>query len=173
MKTKLTLLLMLVGLSAYAQSTISKGTFIYDPVTTANQAKVQTAAPASADAGLTVRNIPTPQTAGGLSTFHLESAASTNATVIKASIGQVFGWYIYNSNAAARKVAFHNTTTTPTAGAGIFFTLIIPPGSAANVFTETGIAFSSGIAITTVTGLPDNNASAVAADDLNINIFYK
>ncbi len=114
----------------------------------------------------------TPATSGGLSTFHLESAASTNATNIKASAGQVFGWFIYNSNAAARKVAFHNTSGTPTAGASIFFTVVIPPSSAANVEFTNGIAFGTGIAITTVTGLADSNSTAVAADDLNINIFY-
>jgi hypothetical protein len=114
-----------------------------------------------------------PATTGGLTTFHLVSAATTNATNIKASAGQVFGWYIYNSSAAARKVAFHNTAGSPTAGASIFFTLVIPAGSAANVFTDTGIAFSTGIAITTVTGLADSDATAVAANDLIINIWYK
>jgi hypothetical protein len=111
--------------------------------------------------------------AGGMTTFHLESAATTNATVIKNTPGQVYGWYIYNSNAAARKVALHNAATSPTAGASIFFTLVIPATSAANVFSDVGIAFSTGIAITTVTGLPDANASPVAVDDLNINIFYQ
>jgi hypothetical protein len=154
-------------------STITKGVYLQDPTTPATQAKVQTTAPASTDAALTTRPVFTPQIAGGLSTFHLESAATTNATVIKASAGQVYGWFIYNSNAAARKVAFHNLSGTPTAGASIFFTLVIPALSAANVFDDMGITFSTGIGITTVTGLPDNNAAAVAADDLNINIFYK
>lgn len=114
-----------------------------------------------------------PQTTGGLTTYHLVSAATTNATVIKASAGQVFGWYIYNANATARKVAFHNTASTPTAGASIFLALVIPPLSAANVFGETGIAFSTGIAITTVTEVLDSGNTTVSLNDLNINIFYK
>ncbi len=113
-----------------------------------------------------------PGTSGGLTTFHLVSAATTNATNIKASAGQVFGWFIYNSNAAARKVAFHNSDSAPTAGASIFFSLVIPPNSGANVFTDTGIAFSAGIGISTVTGLADSDATAVALNDLIINIFY-
>lgn len=113
-----------------------------------------------------------PRTTGGYTTFHLVSAATTNATNIKASAGQLFGWYIYNSNAAARKLALHNTSGTPTAGAGIFFSLVIPPSSGANVFSATGIAFSSGIGITTVTGLADSDATGVAANDLIINLFY-
>lgn len=112
-------------------------------------------------------------TADGDSVFHLVSANSTNATNIKASAGEVTGWFIYNSNANARKVAFHNTAGTPTAGASIYFTLVIPGLGAANVSLPTGIAFSTGIAITTVTDLNDAGTSVVGLNDLNINIFYK
>ena len=45
---------------------------------------------------------------GGATVFHLVSTNSTNATNIKASAGKITGWYIYNSNGSARKVAFHN-----------------------------------------------------------------
>lgn len=114
-----------------------------------------------------------PKTSGGLSVSHIVSAASTNATVVKASAGQLFGWYIYNSNASARKVAFHNSASTPTAGSSIFFTVVIPPTSGANVEYTNGIAFSSGIAVTMVTGLADSDSTAVAANDLVCNLFYK
>jgi hypothetical protein len=105
--------------------------------------------------------------------YHLASAASTNPSVIKASGGTVNGWYIYNSNGSARKVAFHNIATTPTAGSGVVYSLVIPPLSAANVSLPDGITFSTGIAITTVTGLADSDANAVGTNDLIINIFYK
>lgn len=114
-----------------------------------------------------------PQTTGGWATYHLVSAASTNATVIKASAGQVGGWFIYNSNASALKVAFHNASSTPTAGASIYFSLVIPATSGANVSFPSGIAFSTGIAITTVTELADSGSTAVASGDLLINIWYK
>jgi len=110
---------------------------------------------------------------GGDSTFHLVSAASTNATNIKASAGKVTGWYVYNSNANARKVAFHNTAGTPTAGSSIHSSIVIPGLAAANVSFPDGIDFSTGIAITTVTDLTDAGSTAVALNDLIINIFYK
>lgn len=115
----------------------------------------------------------TPSATGGWTTYHLVSANSTNATNLKASVGTVGGWFIYNSNAAARKVAFHNTAGSPTAGASIFFAIVIPPSSGANVEFTNGIAFSTGIAITTVTGLADSDNTAVAANDLIINIWLK
>ena len=105
--------------------------------------------------------------------YDLVSASGTNPTVIKASAGTVNGWYIYNSNGSARKVAFHNIATTPTAGTGVIMALVIPPLSAANVSFPDGLNFTTGIAITTVTGLADNDAAGVAANDLVINIFYK
>lgn len=113
-----------------------------------------------------------PATTGGLTTYHLVSAATTNATNVKASAGQLYGWFIYNSNAAARKLTFHNTAGSPTAGASVFFSIVIPPSSGANVFSDIGIAFSTGIAITTTTGLADTDSAAVAANDLIINLFY-
>lgn len=114
-----------------------------------------------------------PATSGGLTTYHLASAGTTNATVVKNTPGQVFGWFIYNSNAAARKLVFHNASSTPTAGASVFFSLMIPATSGANVMSDIGIPFSTGISITTVTGLADSDSAAVAANDLIINIFYK
>ena len=116
----------------------------------------------------------TPNTTNGLTVYHLASAASTNAVVVKSSAGQLYGWYIRNNNAAARKLCFHNLASTPTAGASIFFTLDIPAGSAANVVNAMGITFSTGIAITTVVGGgADTDSTAIALNDLNINLFYK
>jgi len=105
--------------------------------------------------------------------FDLVSSSGTNPTVIKASAGTVNGWYIYNSNGSARKVAFHNIATTPTAGSGVVMALVIPPLSAANVSLPDGITFTTGISITTVTGLAEADATGVATNDLVINIFYK
>lgn len=110
---------------------------------------------------------------GAIATFELVSAASTNATVVKASPGRLHGYYIYNSNAAARKVVLHNSATTPTAGANVKMPLVIPPGGGANLYIEKGIPFAAGIAITTVTGLADSDATAVGLNDLVINLFYE
>lgn len=113
-----------------------------------------------------------PNTTTGLTTYHLVSAASTNATNIKASAGAVYGWHVYNSNIMARKVAFHNTAGTPTAGASVFFSVVLAPNSSVSVFVPHGIVFSTGIGITAVTGLADSDATGVASTDLIINIWY-
>jgi len=106
--------------------------------------------------------------------FHLVSAASTNATVVKANPGKLSGYYIYNNNASARKLVFHDSASTPTSGASVYFSLVIPAQSGANCpLPEDGVDFANGIAITTVTGIADSDNTAVAANDLTINLFYK
>lgn len=115
----------------------------------------------------------TPTTSGGWNTYHLVSAASTNPTSIKASGGQVGGWYIYNNNAAMRKVVLHDKASAPTAGVSVLTALPIPALGGANVEFTQGLYFSSGIGITTVTGMEDSSTSVVGANDLNINIYYK
>lgn len=109
------------------------------------------------------------------SKFSLVSANSTNATRIKNGPGTVNGWYIYNSNASARKITFHNSTLiTPVAtSTAAHFSLVIPGLSAANVSLPDGIYFDTGIGITTVTGLAELNGDVVGTNDLIINIFYK
>lgn len=109
----------------------------------------------------------------GYDKYYVVSGASTNAANIKSTPGKVYGWYIFNANASARKVMFHNTSGTPTAGASTFFPLVIPAGSGANVSYPPGINFSSGIGITMVTGTADADATGVASGDLIVTIFYK
>jgi hypothetical protein len=128
---------------------------------------------ASDNTAFNVNATTVPATSGGLSTFHLAAAASTNATNIKASAGQLYGYMISNTSAAYTYLCFHNTAGTPTAGASIFFKIGIPAGGAANVEFSNGIAFSTGIAISTVTGAPDSNTTAIALSDQIINLFYK
>lgn len=154
-------------------ATTQRVTIATDDVVPASQSGTWTVQPGNTANTTPWLTTQTPKTSGGLTTYHLVSAATTNATNIKASAGQVFGWFIYNSNATARKLVFHNTAGTPTAGASVFFSIVIPPSSGANVEFTNGIEFSTGIAITTVTGLADSDNTAVAANDLIINIFWK
>ncbi len=109
---------------------------------------------------------------GAASKFHLVSAATTNATVVKAGAGRLLGWSITNTNAAARKVALHNTAGAPTAGAAVFMALVVPGSGALQHSMAGGIGFSTGIAITTTTGVADNDVAAVALGDLVIELFY-
>jgi hypothetical protein len=115
----------------------------------------------------------TPAVSGGCSKFHLVSAGTTNATNVKASAGQLFGWRAFNTNAATRYVKLHNSSGTPTAGASVVETIAVPAGGGSNGLFDTGVAFSTGIAITMVTGIADSDSAAVAANDLVLDLYYK
>jgi hypothetical protein len=101
------------------------------------------------------------------------SAASTNGTSVKASAGQVFGWYIYNDGAAEAYFKIYNKASAPTVGTDVpVLVLAIPAGSAANVFTDIGIPFGTGIATAITTGAADADTGAVAANQVVSNLFY-
>jgi hypothetical protein len=109
---------------------------------------------------------------GAASATHIVSAATTNATVIKAGAGRVLGWHLGNTTASWRYVKLHNQTTTPTAGSGVVRTIAIPPNGVADFALEGGVGFATGIALTTVTGSADADATAVGAGDIVGEIFF-
>ncbi|MDO8885770.1 hypothetical protein, partial [Candidatus Oleimmundimicrobium sp.] len=120
---------------------------------------------------------PAPGTSGGCLISRLLSAATTNATVAKASAGQVYGWYITNTNAAVRYVKLYNKATAPTVGTDTpVMTLAIPgaiAGAGTNVEFSLGIPFASGIGYATTVGAADSDVGAVALNEIIINLLYK
>jgi hypothetical protein len=109
---------------------------------------------------------------GAASGTHLVSAATTNPTVVKASAGRLLGYVLANNAATMVYVKFHNQTTTPTAGTGVVRSVGIPAGRTITFSLEGGIAFSTGIGLTTVTGAADANNTAVALNDIVGDVFF-
>jgi len=109
---------------------------------------------------------------GAASGTHIVSAATTNATIVKGSPGRVVGWSFANTNAAWRYVKLHNQTTTPTAGTGVVRTIAIPPNGVNTFKIEGGIAFATGIGLTTTTGAADADTTAVGLNDIVGDLFF-
>jgi hypothetical protein len=120
------------------------------------------------DVGLQVRSNAT----GASSKTHLISAATTNPTIVKASAGRLLGWRISNTNVAWRYIKLHNQATSPTAGTGVVETIAVPPNGIAQGEIPVGSAFTTGIAMTTVTGSADTDTTAVGIGDLIIDLFW-
>lgn len=113
-------------------------------------------------------------TSGGYATSRLLSAASTNATSVKATPGQVYGWYLYNTNAAVRFLKIYNKASAPTVGTDTpKLTLPIQPNAAVNLEVSAGIEFTLGIAFALTTGIADADVAAVAANEITVNLLYK
>ena len=139
------------------------------------------------DSGCQRVSLPTDQTVpvsqaaiatGGYTPGKLISAATTNATVIKASAGTLGALTLFNVNAAARYVKFYNKATAPTVGTDVpVATYLIPGGTAgAGVcipLPPQGLAFSAGISFATTTGIADTDTAAVALSEVIVNYGYK
>ena len=144
----------------YIQGNRSQGTA--NPIPTSLQSGIPAGSAAIGDVGLQYRGSSTGAGAGA----HIVSAASTNATIVKAGGGRVIGGFLANTTASWKFVKLHNQATLPTAGTGVVRTIPIPPNGFADFSFEAGISFTTGIGLTIVTGSADSDATAVAAGDV-------
>lgn len=115
--------------------------------------------------------------AGTAATPHKKvSAASTNATSLKASAGTLYGVQGFNTNASPRYLKFYNKASAPTVGTDTPVKVIMLPGntsgSGAVVDFPVGVAFSTGIAYAITGGIADSDATAVGANDCVVSIDY-
>lgn len=113
-------------------------------------------------------------TTGGYTPGKLISAASTNATSVKASAGTIGYITASNINAAARYLKLYNKASTPTVGTDTPVHTFLIPGNTAGAGTNIplpsqGIGFSTGIAFALTTGATDADTGAVAASEIIIN----
>jgi hypothetical protein len=136
--------------------------------TVSNLAAIAAGTNAIGDVGVQYRATAT----GAASIRHIVSAASTNATIVKAAAGRVVGWHLANTTAAYRYVKLHNIATAPTAGAGVVQTIAIPPNGVVSGTYVGGIGFATGIGLTIVTGSADADATAVAVGDVVGDVFF-
>ncbi len=115
-----------------------------------------------------------PATTGGLTRHRLLSAATTNATVVKASAGQVYVIHAYNSAAQARFLKLYNKATAPVPGTDTpVETYVLPPGINSRFeFTLAGNPFAAGIGYAITAALGDADTTAIAANDIVLDLHF-
>lgn len=102
----------------------------------------------------------------------LVSAASTNVTQVKTSGGLLKGYYIINTNAAARFVKLYDLQGPPVVGTDIpALTIQLAASSPDKQSIPDGWQFQKGIYFATTTGVADSDSAAVGAGDLIIQLF--
>jgi hypothetical protein len=114
----------------------------------------------------------------GYNVNRLVAAATTNATLVKASPGEVNGGWFQNSAAYAVYLKIYDSATIPTAGAGTpKLTIGIAAASSAPFDIGSGpkgsIPFTSGIGFTITKLAADADATVLVAADCVINLFYQ
>jgi hypothetical protein len=112
--------------------------------------------------------LPTP------STLLQTSAATTNATSVKASAGNLLSIVANNTGAAIAYIKLYNSAAAPTVGTtAIVLTIAVPAGGFVNLnFGAAGARFSTGIA-SAVTNLgTDADTTAVTASQIKMIVSY-
>jgi len=111
------------------------------------------------------------QTTGGATSFTLISAATTNATVVKASAGVLYMLTATNNAATIAFLKLYNKATAPTVGTDTpVMTFMLPAnGGIAVPLPASGVTFATGIGYA-ITGLATTaDTTAVALSQIQLN----
>lgn len=115
--------------------------------------------------------------ADGYTPHKVLSAATTNATSLKAGAGAIGSILAINFNAAARYLKLYNKASAPTVGSDApVWTVPIPPngttGGGVSISIPGGLLFTTGIAYAITAAIGDSDTTAVAANEICVSIAY-
>lgn len=101
------------------------------------------------------------------------SAATVNATLVKAGAGKLYSIIAHNASAAVRFIKIYDKATAPTVGTDTpLLVFAIPAGGMMSVALAP-LAFTAGLGFGYSTGAADNSTGAVAANDIfGLNLVY-
>lgn len=108
----------------------------------------------------------------GCRVYHVVSSAGLNAGSIKGAPGQVYGYRAYNSSGGVLFIKLHDVAVLPTPGVGVGQTIPLQAGLPEKDFNSLGTPFATGIGVTIVKGLADNDVTPVGAGDCVVDIFW-
>lgn len=109
-----------------------------------------------------------------LVTAKINSAATTNATSVKAGPARLLSVVASNINAAARFLKLYDKATAPTVGTDVpVITIPIPAGGIVSLnLGEFGVDFTLGIAAAITAVGTDADTTAVAASEIKAVLVY-
>lgn len=104
----------------------------------------------------------------------INSAATTNATSIKASTGTLYSITVSNAGAAAAFVKLYNLAAAPTVGTSVIaLTISVAASGVVTVpFGTMGMRFGTGIALAITNLVGEADATAVAANQVKVMASY-
>ncbi len=103
----------------------------------------------------------------------INSAATTNATSVKASAGTIYSFLISNTGAGAAYVKFYNKASAPTVGTDVpIVTITVPASGSVQWSSDMGQRFATGIALAITDLAADSDTTAVAAAQVKVSTAY-
>lgn len=116
-----------------------------------------------------------PSVSYGAATFsHTVSAATTNATSVKASVGVINDITISNNGASPAYLKLYNKASAPTVGTDVpIRTIMCPAGqTVVSGFSTYGLRLMTGIAFAITGGAANTDTAAVAANQVIVGMSY-
>lgn len=103
----------------------------------------------------------------------IKSAATTNATIVKATPGKILGIQVGNTGAAIAFLKLYDKATAPTVGTDIpVQTIPIPALTTLNLHMPASVQFTLGIAYAITNVGTDADTTVVVADQITGAMFY-
>ncbi|MBI2718149.1 MAG: hypothetical protein HYX36_05220 [Rhizobiales bacterium] len=117
---------------------------------------------------------PASSATGAMTKARVMSAASTNATSVKASAGRLYEIHLCNTSAALKFVKFYNKASAPTVGTDtpVATYPLAANGGRLDIVSINGISFATGIAYAITGAVADTDTTAVAANDIVGELLY-
>lgn len=107
------------------------------------------------------------------SVYTVDSLGTTNAAVVKASAGRVHSVNIVNTTGATKYVRLYDLAVAPTVGTSVAMRVYaVPATSSLHVAFPGADTYATGIAIAITGAAAYNDATAVAAHDVQLTINY-
>lgn len=100
------------------------------------------------------------------------AAANQDSAAVKASAGTLYGLTVTNSNTTVRYLKLYNLASGATSASTVYRRYMIPAGGGIRESFDYGVVFATGISHRLTTGAADSNATAVAADEIMVNLEY-
>lgn len=115
----------------------------------------------------------------GTTPYHLIAANTNNSTLVRAAPTVLVSVQLSGVGAAPAYVKFYDKATAPTCGTDVPKKVLAIPaastaanGGGSNVTVSLGTGFALGLGFCVVTGIADNDNTAVAAATFNVNFDY-
>lgn len=148
--------------------TMIPGTYATEPIPGAQISGTQPVSGSLTTAGTTTNTPATPTPS------NVNSAANTNATLVKGSAGTLFNIGASNTGAAAAFIKLYNKATAPTVGTDVpVLTLVVPAGGNVDFdLGPMGHRFGTGIGLAITNLAADTDTTAVAASQVKVLTSY-
>lgn len=148
--------------------TLIPGTYATEPIPGAQVSGTQPVSGSLTSAGTTTNTPATP------SPSNINSAANTNATVVKGSAGTLYNIGASNTGITAVFIKLYNKATVPTVGTDVpVLTLVVPAnGNVDFDLGPMGHRFATGIGLAITNQAADTDTTAIAASNVKVLTSY-